>query len=314
MKILLDVDTGVDDAAALLYALFKPQYEIVGISTVCGNVEASLAAENTLKILDLADAPDIPVVKGAEKPLRSRWPGRVREIHGDNGLGNIELPESSRELLDESVEDFYMRMAETYAGELVLVTLGPLTNVARTLEKYPAFARKVRRMVMMGGAVSMRGNVSPMGEANVTGDPEACDLVFLSGMDVTAVGLDVTMRVRLKREHMEWLARHRSEKAARAVDFLSRAMEYYWYGNRVQNYCIDDCPLHDPLAMMHAGVTGILRTETRRARVECEGTYTRGVVVTDLREHPIPGGDIHFALEADAERAVREFLSAFWEE
>lgn len=160
----------------------------------------------------------------------------------------------------------------------------------------------------------MRGNVSPMGEANVTGDPEACNQVFLSGMDITAVGLDVTMNVRLKRSHLAWLDRCKSPRAARAVSFLNQALEYYWYGNRMQNYCIDDCPLHDPLAVMHAGVTGILRTETRRARVECGGTYTRGMIVTDLREHPIPGGDIHFAMEADAERAVREFLSAFWEE
>ena len=169
-------------------------------------------------------------------------------------------------------------------------------------------------MVMMGGTIAMRGNVSPMGEANVTGDPEACDKVFLSGMDITAVGLDVTMKVRLKREHMEWVNRRRSARAAKAVSFLNRALEYYWYGNQMQNYCIDDCPLHDPLAAMYAGTTGILRTETRRARVECEGTYTKGMIVTDLREHPIPGGDIHFALEADADRAIREFLSAFWEE
>ena len=314
MKVLLDVDTGVDDAAALLYALFKPQYEIVGIGTVCGNVEASLAAENTCRILDLADAPDIPVAVGAEAPLTGRWPGRVREIHGENGLGNVELPRSRRNILQGDIEDFYMGLADKYAGELVLITLGPLTNIARTLAKYPAFASRVKRMVMMGGTVSMRGNVSPLGEANVTGDPEACDQVFLSGMDITAVGLDVTMNVRLKRSHLTWLDRCKSPRAARAVSFLNQAFEYYWYGNRMQNYCIDDCPLHDPLAVMHAGVTGILRTETRRARVECGGTYTRGMIVTDLREHPIPGGDIHFAVEADAERAVREFLSAFWEE
>ena len=101
MKVLFDVDTGVDDAAALLYALFKPRYEIVGIGTVCGNVEAALAAENTLKILDLADAPDIPVAVGAEAPLAGSWPGRVRKIHGDNGLGNVELPVSSADFSEK---------------------------------------------------------------------------------------------------------------------------------------------------------------------------------------------------------------------
>ena len=159
-------------------------------------------------------------MSGAEEPLCGRWPGRVREIHGDNGLGNTELPPTRRSTAEEEIEDFYMRLADKYAGELTLVTLGPLTNVVRTLEKYPSFARKIRRMVMMGGTVAMRGNVSPMGEANVTGDPEACDQVFLSGMDITAVGLDVTMKVRLKREHIEWLNRRRSARGRKGGKLL----------------------------------------------------------------------------------------------
>lgn len=314
MKALFDVDTGVDDAAALLYALLKPQFEIVGISAVCGNVEAELAAANTCRILDLVDGPDIPVAVGADGPLQGRWEGRVRVIHGDNGLGNIELPESTRKPVKEAVEDFHMRLAREYEGELVLIALGPLTNVARTLRKYPDFAKKVRRMVMMGGTIHMQGNVSPVAEANVAGDPEACDQVFLSGMDITAVGLDVTTQVRLKKEHIDWLAQRPAKKAAKAVDFLRRALVHYWEGNQRQNYCIGDCPVHDPLAVMSAAAPGIVRTELRRARVECGGTYCRGMIVTDQREHPIPGGDVHFALEVDAERALREFLSAFWEE
>lgn len=313
MKVLFDVDTGVDDAFALLYAILKPQYEIVGISTICGNVESWLAAENTLKILDLADAPDIPVVRGASAPLKGHWEGRVSTIHGNNGLGNVELPESKRKIHEEDVEDFHMRLAQQYEGELVLITLGPLTNVARTLEKYPSFAKKVKKMIMMGGTIYSRGNVTPVGEANIVCDPEACDSVFLSGMDITAVGLDVTMKVRLKKEHMEWLNQCCSPRARKAVDFLNEALKHYWHGNQVQNYCIGDCPVHDPLAVMYAKTPSLMRTETRRARVECEGSYCRGMIVTDLREHPISGGDISFALEVDPERALRELLSPFWE-
>ncbi|MDO4340519.1 MAG: nucleoside hydrolase [Eubacteriales bacterium] len=313
MKILLDVDTGVDDAFSILYAALKPQYEIVGITTVCGNVESSLAAENTLKILDLVDAPDIPVVVGASAPLSGRWEGRVRTIHGDNGIGNAELPKSRRKLHEEDAADFHIRLAQQYEGEIVLVTLGPLTNVALTLKKYPDFAKKIKKMIMMGGTISARGNVSPVGEANVVCDPEACDAVFLSGMDITAVGLDVTMQVRLKREHMDWLTENCSPRAKKAVSFLNKALQHYWHGNQVQNYCIGDCPVHDPLAVMCAGTPGLVRTQVRRARVECGGTYCRGMIVTDLREHPIAGGDIRFALEVDANRALRELLSPFWE-
>lgn len=313
MKVLLDVDTGVDDAFAILYALFKPQYEIVGISTVCGNVESWLAAENTLKILDLADAPDIPVVQGAQAPLKGHWEGRVRTIHGDNGIGNVSLPHSKRELLQEDVSDFHMRLAEQYEGELVLITLGPLTNVALTLEKYPDFSKKIRKMIMMGGTIKAGGNVSAVGEANIVCDPEACDAVFLSGMNITAVGLDVTKKVRLKREYIQWLDQCCNPKARKAVDFLKEALNHYWKGNQIQNYCIGDCPVHDPLAMMCAANPGLVRTETRRARVEYEGLYCRGMVVTDLREHPIHGGDISFAMEVESERALRELLSPFWE-
>lgn len=313
VKILLDVDTGVDDSVALLYALLNPQVEVVGITTVCGNVEAWLAAENTLKILDLADAPDIPVVCGAEEPLEGTWEGRVAFIHGDNGLGNVELPKSSRQLAAEDVSAFQMRMAEQYEGELILVALGPLTNIARTLEKYPDFAGKIKKMVMMGGTISMRGNVSPVGEANVVADPKACDQVFLSGMDITTVGLDVTMKVRLKQEHIEWLDHCCSRRARKAVEYIRKAMVHYFEGNQLQNYCMGDCPVHDPLAVMTAVVPSLVRVEQRKARVECGGTYCRGMIVTDLREHPIEAEYVGFALEVDEQRALRELMSVFWE-
>lgn len=314
MKVLLDVDTGVDDSLAILYALLKPELEIVGISTVCGNVEAALAAENTLKILDLLEAPDIPVVRGREKPMEREWDGRVAVIHGHNGLGNVNLPRSSRSLCEEDVHEFHMRLAEEYAGELVLITLGPLTNVAYTLQKYPEFASKIKRVVMMGGTLQMRGNVSPVAEANFAGDPLACDTVFLSGMDITAVGLDVTMKTRLTREHLEFLTRHCSKRAVRAVEFINAAMVHYRQGNQLQNFCVDDSPLHDPLAVMAAVVPSLVRTQAMRARIERGGTYCRGMVVTDLREKPFESEYVNFAVEVDEDRAVRELLSVFWRE
>ncbi len=175
MVAAFDVDTGVDDSLALLYALQKPEFEIVGIATVCGNVEAWLGAENTLKILDLVNAPDIPVTVGAEQPLREKWKGRVSFIHGDNGLGNAVLPQSSRKVTGKGVEEHYLELGQKYRGELVLITLGPLTNLALTLKKYPQFASMVKKVVMMGGTLSMRGNVSPVAEANFACDPEAAD-------------------------------------------------------------------------------------------------------------------------------------------
>lgn len=308
------MDTGVDDSLALLYALRKEHIEIVGITTVCGNVEAGLAAENTLKILDLADAPDIPVVRGFEQPVEGAWDGRTTFIHGENGLGNVELPPGNRTVLEEDVCDFQIRLAEQYEQELVLVTLGPLTNIARTLEKSPAFSRKIKRCVMMGGTVYMRGNVSPVCEANFASDPVACDRVFQSGMDILTVGLDVTEKVRLGKQHIGWLDGCCGSRSRKIVDYMKQVLEYYWKGNQTQNYCMGDCPLHDPLAMMAAVVPDLVRVEKRKARIECGGTYCKGMVVTDLREHPIPAEYISFALEVDPERAMKEFLSVFWKQ
>lgn len=310
----MDLDTGVDDSLALLYALRKENIEIVGITTVCGNVEAGLAAENTLKILDLADAPDIPVVCGFEQPMEGAWDGRTTFIHGENGLGNVELPPGNRTVLEEDVCDFQIRLAEKYEHELVLVTLGPLTNIARTLEKSPAFSGKIKRCVMMGGTVYMRGNVSPVCEANFASDPAACDRVFQSGMDILTVGLDVTEKVRLRKQHIDWLDGCCGPGSRKIVDYMKQVLEYYWKGNQIQNYCMGDCPLHDPLAMMTAVVSDLVRVEKRKARIECGGTYCKGMVVTDLREHPIPAEYIGFALDVDPERAMREFLSVFWKQ
>ena len=276
MKTAFDVDTGVDDSLALLYALNKPRFEIVGIATVTGNVEADLAAENTLKILDLAGAPEIPVTVGALRPLRGRWEGRVSVIHGDNGLGNVTLPASSRKTTGKGVEEHYLELGERCQGELVLIALGPLTNIAT--------------------------------------DPEAADLVFQSGMDITAVGLDVTTKVRFKKSHMDWLDTHCKASCRAEVDYLKEAFKHYRYGNQVQNYCIDDSPLHDPLAVMCAAVPSLVHTQMRKARVECGGTYCRGMIVTDLREHPFQAEYIRFATAVDEERALGELLSAFLEE
>ena len=312
-RLLIDADTGVDDSIALLYALNHPDVEIVGITTVTGNTDSLQAGINTLKILDLADAPDIPVVVGADRPLEEKWHGPVTFIHGENGIGNVELPDSERTFCRQDVSDFMMETAERYAGELVLVTLGPLTNVARTLERYPDFAKKIRRVVSMGGTLNMRGNVSPVAEANFAGDPRACDMVFQSGMDILAVGLDVTIPTRLTKGHLELLKRVRRDSCKKTVDYMDAALTYYRKGSREQNYSLDDCPLHDPLAMVAALHPELFRVQKRRARIECGGTYCKGMVVTDTREKPFQAEYVSFAVDVERERAVACLLAAFWE-
>lgn len=313
MKILLDVDTGVDDSMAILYALNHPEVEVVGITTSCGNVDAFQGAENTLRLIELTKTDrDIPVVVGANEPLQGTWDGPVAFIHGDNGIGNVELPKTERKPLSVPVCDFIYDMACKYEGELTIVTLGRMTNLALTIDKYSDFTKKIKKVVSMGGTVNHRGNVSPVVEANFGGDPLACDKVFMSGLDILVVGLDVTMPTRLRYERVQDMYNYVSDKCKPQVEYMLEALKHYMKGNRVQNYCINDCPLHDPLAMMVAINPSLVNISKRKARIETEGTYTKGMVVTDTREQPFDANFIEFAMEVDSTRALNEFFSVFW--
>lgn len=313
MKMLIDTDTGVDDSIALLYALNHPDVEIVGITTSCGNVDAMQAAQNTLRIIELAGCEyEIPVVVGSNRPLYGEWGGCVSVIHGDNGLGNVTLPDPVLKVKEGvSLEDFIYETACRYEGELVLVTLSRLTNIALTMKKYPDITKKFKRVVMMGGTVYTSGNVSPVSEANFEGDPEACDQVFMSGMNIEVVGLDVTTKARLKKTDVEMMETYCSERCKPMVRYMKEALVHYMRGSRLSSYYLDECPLHDPLAMMVAVVPSLVKTRRMKARIECGGTYCRGQVVTDLREHPFEAKYIDFALEVDQKRAVSELFSVF---
>ncbi|MFI3283937.1 MAG: nucleoside hydrolase [Erysipelotrichaceae bacterium] len=313
-KFLIDVDTGIDDSIALLYILNQPEIEVVGITTSCGNVDAYQAAENTLRIIKLSKcAYEVPVIIGANQPLEGEWGGTVAFIHGHNGVGDVDLPVSQQKAVTNiSAEDYIYQMACKYEGELEVITLGRMTNLAQAILKYPDLIKKIKKVVAMGGTLKVSGNVSPVGEANFAGDPKSCDIVFMSGLDVLVVGLDVTMKVRLKLSKVMEVAPYVSDKYKEAFAYMVDALKYYMTGNRIQDYCIDECPLHDPLTMMVAVNPSLVSVEYKKARMECEGTYCKGMVVTDMRVHPFDANYIGFAMDVDSEKALNELFSVFW--
>ena len=312
MKIFIDCDPGVDDSIAILFALYRKDVEVVGISTSTGNVSAAQGAQNALRILKLAGFEGkIPVCAGAEKPLNGECEDFPDFIHGKNGTGDVELPASSQRPVDMDVSDFMYQKACEHEGELVLVTLGRFTNVANTLAKYPDFARKIRRVVSMGGAVYSHGNVTPVVEANIGGDPEAADLAVMADWDMTMVGLDVTLKTHLTRDDVEKLLRCCNPAKREAVAFIARELEYYMNGSRVQNYTMEYSPLHDPLAMVVAVDPSVVTIRKMVTRVECGGTYCRGKIVVDLREQPIEGRYVAHCLDVDSRCALNELYAAF---
>ncbi|WP_246469513.1 nucleoside hydrolase [Cohnella nanjingensis] len=245
-KILIDADTGIDDALAILYGLKCGKADIVGITTVFGNIPVEQATENTLRIVKLAGREGkIPVSQGASRPLARELAGFSTNVHGENGIGDVELPPSGQRAIAEPAEDFIVRAAEERRDELVIVALGRLTNLAHALRKDPSLPSKVKHVYIMGGAIRVPGNVTPVSEANIWGDPEAADLVIQSGLPVTLVGLDVTMRTLLHQSHLDALERTCSPHNREAASFVNRSMQYYFDFYRQSNAFRQCAPLHD---------------------------------------------------------------------
>lgn len=311
-KIIIDADTGIDDALAILYALKSPRLRVEGITTVFGNIDVAQATDNTLRIIQLAGAPyEVPVAPGADKPLKRRLEGFSTNVHGANGIGDAELPPATQQPLAERADDFIVRKAGELAGELVLVTLGRLTNIAHALAKDPSLVGKIKHVYVMGGTVHAPGNVTPVAEANIWGDPEAADVVFASGLPITMVGLDVTMKTNINREHLAFLQRTRREENRAIVDFICASLPFYFDFYRSSNYFIDSAPMHDPLTVLVAEEPGIVVNQTMHVKVECESALCAGMTVADLRRNPVVGTPIQVSVDVDAERAVGKMLSAF---
>jgi inosine-uridine nucleoside N-ribohydrolase len=195
LPILLDTDPGIDDAMALLFALASPELELLGVTTVFGNARVEQTSRNALHILDVARRPDVPVVAGAAQSL-ARPPIPSRGFHGADGLGNLHLPPPDRPLTGwpGAAPGFIVDTVLARPGQVTLIAVGPLTNLAHALQREPRLAGATRQVVLMGGAVFREGNITPVAESNIYHDPEAARLVLGAGWPVTLVGLDVTMQ------------------------------------------------------------------------------------------------------------------------
>lgn len=311
-KMIIDADTGIDDALAILYGLKSPKIELEGITTVFGNIPVEQATDNTLRILKLAGKEnEIPVSQGASGPLVRKLDGFATHVHGGNGIGDVEIPTSSQRRIEEPAADFIVHKAEAHKGELVIVAMGRLTNIAHALQKDPGLTAKVKRLYVMGGAINVPGNVTPVSEANIWGDPEAADLVIQSGMPITLVGLDVTMKTMLSQSHLDSLRRLSKPENEAVVDFIYRSMQYYFDFYREANAYRECAPMHDPLTVLVAVEPGVVRTQTMHLSVECGGEHCVGMTVADLRRKPSVGSPVQVCVEVDAQQAIDMLLEVF---
>lgn len=279
--ILFDCDTGIDDALAIFYGAGHGA-DFRACTVTHGNVPVLTGARNTATILDAVGLETVPVYVGAARPMAQ--PLMTAEfVHGQDGLGNTDLPPSTRELGDLAAAEI-VRQARAHPGELTLVAVGPLTNVGLALLLEPRLPELVKRVVVMGGAVGVPGNASELGEANVWHDPEAAQLVVDAAWDVVFVGLEVTMRTPLPPSALERIERSTHPTARLAWQILQCYLDVY---EKVLG--VRSCVLHDPLAMALALDPDLATYRTISAFVETGHGRTRGALVGELRGYrPAP--------------------------
>jgi pyrimidine-specific ribonucleoside hydrolase len=275
MKILIDCDPGHDDMVAILLACASPELEVLGVTTVAGNQTGEKTWGNARRILTLIGRQDIPAARGADRPLL-REPIVAPEIHGVSGLDGAELPAPGFPGLSGHAVDFLIRTILGSREPVTLVPTGPLTNVALALRQAPELARKLRRIVLMGGAVH-DSNVTPAAEFNIYVDPEAARIVFECGAPIVMVGLDVTNQARLSFADIDELASWNG-KVSRV---LAPLLRFFARANR-EVFGFDGAPLHDALAVAHLLRPEVIRTRSMNVVVETAGEYTRGRTVADV--------------------------------
>jgi inosine-uridine nucleoside N-ribohydrolase len=316
MPLLIDTDPGIDDALALLLAYSSPGASVEAITAVAGNVPVDQAVQNVFRILDVVQPASMPrTARGAATPLK-RALVTAGHVHGDDGLGNLDrfveadgrarYPAVPHNLEMCDGPDLILEIADRLGKDLVVVALGPLTNLAKAIERDPKPLQKVSRIVVMGGAVALPGNVTPAAEFNFYVDPEGAAAVFEAGLALEIVPLDVTRQVILRQKELAArLHRCQSRVARFMADFTLHGFAFGAQGGH------GGIALHDPLAIGVALDPTLVGFEALHVEIECEGRVTRGMSVADrrpLRSHRKRRPNCRVAVTVDAARFLQLFL------
>jgi len=296
-KVIIDCDPGQDDAVALFLAMSSPdELDILGITTVAGNVPVELTQRNARMMCDIAGRKELPVYAGCERPMVLE-PITAEYIHGNTGIDGVDVFEPDTPLQDSHAVDFIIEtLLAADKGTVTLVPTGPMTNIATAIQREPAVLDSVQEIVAMGGAMREGGNRSPSAEFNVLVDPHAADIVYNTGKPVTAMGLDVTHQVLSTRERVARLRAVGNAVAVATADMLS-----FFHRYDTKKYGSEGAPLHDPCTVAWLLRPDLFATRRCNLSVEKESELTLGHTAVDFWHVTDRPHNVDWVYEVDAD-------------
>lgn len=303
-KVIIDTDPGIDDAMAIFFALQAKEIEVVGLTTVFGNVPVDMSAANALRLCDIAKV-DIPVTKGVARAWVGPESTYAHFVHGDNGFGDVPLEAPKRQLDPRSSAQFIVDMARQYPGEITVVAIAPLGNIALALRLEPELPKLLKALTIMGGAAYCPGNVTPVAEANIWNDAHAADIVFNAGFNLQMFGLDVTKAVSFHQADLEEL----TTASPVLGGFVSDVAQFYmdFYAREIGERA---CYFHDVLPLAHLIKPDLFEFQQGQVRVSTD-PVTIGQTVFADRPFPhlqqfngVPSCDVAVKVDADGLRQL----------
>lgn len=308
-KIILDTDPGIDDAMAIFFAFQSPDIEVLGLTTVYGNVPVTMSAQNALTLCELADE-DIPVTKGVGMPWVGPESGYAHFVHGDDGFGNIDFPASKRELDPRSSAQYIVDMARMYPGEITLVAIGPLGNLALALRLEPELPKLVKGVSIMGGAAFVPGNVTPVAEANIWNDAHAAEIVFAADWELNMFGLDVTNAVPFTPDFLDEL----ESKNEKLGGFVKKSSQFYvdfYSQNRDDRVCF----FHDAMPLAHLIHPELFTMTKGHARVSTDplnrGQTSVAPIGTTMSPLWLEASTINVATDVDHDKLRKLYVDTY---
>ena len=302
-RILIDTDPGIDDSLAILLALASPEITLEGLTVVHGNCSAEQGTRNALSVLELAKAENIPVVKGCDLPLVQ--PSLLApETHGNSGLGYAKLPDPTSKPIVQRGSDLLIEKIMASPGEIILVAIGPLTNIALAIRQEPRIVQAVNELIIMGGAIRHEGNTTPLAEFNTYVDPHAAHIVYHSGMPITLTPLDVTYQCILLAKDVARLQKIKSS----IPDFIAAATRFYMeFHDEYQG--IQGCVINDPLTLALTFAPDLCNYEEYYVDVDISGGVSMGKTFADFYKMTAKPANMKVALSVRA----RDFINLFVE-